>query len=880
MRPPARDLGLALLALLPLACGDDGGASSATTSGASEATTSGAGTSGSSGAGPGGDPSSGASASAGTGSTGGTTSAGETTGETTGGPGGPHVEIVDGELRIDGVPTFLYGGELHYFRVRDPDFDAAKTEAMWAESLDLMQAAGMNLVTTYVPWDFHNPADGVWDFSGARDVGRFVDLACERGMYVVYKPGPLITAEWPRGFGTFGAIPEWWKEAHPEALVRAADGALWTYSPTNDPSQRQPSFLHPTYLAAVEEWYAKAMEPAQAHLGGCIVAVQIDNETNLYWGDRYGGVDYSEVALDFYRAWLEKKYGSIAALNARYGTNHASFDAVEPPKQKPGSGLSERAKNAWYADWYWAGQAQSEEYLGRLQAMLVALGWAPPEVLHFTNDSPFPLLAPGDLPLRNILLHDGPTKNAIGLGGMDLYPKQFTTNDHLLDQPFQPDYFTRLYDHYGDLATGPQGYTYAAEIQGGFYKYPVLGHPNVRPEATDQTLARSIGRGLKGGAFYVIRDGLNLDGSAYDYLAAIKADGSTGPRYPVVKRWGEMLAEHGQDLLRAEEVVDAVAILNEGRHAAPQGGLLEDMQRLYAIENPALFGWLAHAGLNPAVVDARLVDAAALAKYKVVFFQNPDFVAPETAELLADYVDGGGVLVNLLWPGRFADDWKASPATDHLSQVLFPAPEDGYWIWPNASRSGDFNLDLAGEHVPYESYWYVSFWQEGAPIEPFAWERTQPFGDDGSVVGYLVDDADGKRAFIGANVFTRYNQDDYFALSDALLADGRAFARQLAALGGVTPAVSAEGLHHLAWARRSDARIYLFVLNDSDATADVSVRIDDGDAVGIDPGASYAVRELLGGVDLGSKDGAAILSGGVKVKVPAWSSAVVGLTPG
>ena len=63
-------------------------------------------------------------------------------------------------------------------------------------------------------------------------------------------------------------------------------------------------------------------------------------------------------------------------------------------------------------------------------------------------------------------------------------------------------------------------------------------------------------------------------------------------------------------------------------------------------------------------------------------------------------------------------------------------------------------------------------------------------------------------------------------------------------------------------------------------TADVSVRIDDGDAVGIDPGASYAVRELLGGVDLGSKDGAAILSGGVKVKVPAWSSAVVGLTPG
>ena len=375
-------------------------------------------------------------------------------------------------LRIDGVPTFLYGGDLHYFRVRDPDFDARKTHAMWAATLDAMQAAGMNLVSTYVPWDYHSPAPDTYDFTGARDLGVFLDMACGRGMHVVFKPGPLITGEWPRGFGTFGAVPQWFKDDHPEALVRDAKGALWTYSPTNDASQRQPSYLHETYLAAVKAWYAAAFAVARPHLGGCIVGVQVDNETNLYWGDRFGGVDYSDTALAFYRDYLQGKYGDIASLNARYKTAHASFAAVDPPTSKPGAGAGEWPKNPWYADWYWAGQAQSGAYLAALQAMIVAEGFAPPAALHFTNDSPFTLLF-DDLPLRNVLVHDGPTKNAIGVAGLDLYPKQFTTNNNLQDQPFQADYFTRLYDHHGDLATGPQDFAYAAELQGGFYAYPI-----------------------------------------------------------------------------------------------------------------------------------------------------------------------------------------------------------------------------------------------------------------------------------------------------------------------------------------------------------------------------------------------------------------------
>lgn len=799
------------------------------------------------------------------------------TGATTGEPP-PHVEIAGDALRIDGVPTFLYGGDLHYFRVRDADFDAAATQAMWTATLDAMKAAGMNLVSTYVPWDYHSPAPGQYDFAGARDVGAFLDLACARGMHVIFKPGPLITGEWPRGFGTFGAIPQWFKDTHPEALVRDAKGALWSYSPTNDPSQRQPTYLHPTYLAAVKEWYAAAFAVARPHLGACIIAVQVDNETNLYWGDRFGAVDYSDTALAFYRGWLADKYGDIAALNARYKTAHASFDAVPPPTAAPGGGEAEWPKNPWYADWYWAGQAYAGAYLAELKAMIAAEGFAPPDALHFTNDSPFTLLF-DDLPLRNVLVHDGPTKNPIGVAGLDLYPKQFTTNDNLQDQPFQADYFTRLYDHFGDLATGPQEFAYAAELQGGFYAYPVLGHPKVAPEATEQLLARTIGRGLKGGSFYVIRDGLNLDNSKYDYRAALAHDGAKTARYDVIARWGAFLQKHGPDLLAAREVTDRVLVLTNGLYAAPQGGLLDDLQRLYTMEMPALFGWLAHAGYNPVVRDARMISSADLAGFDLVFYPNPDFIDDHAAGLLADHVAAGGTLVQLLWPGRKGLEFAPTPAASKLSG-LFPGKPSGHWVWVGPSRSGPVNADFTGYEGKLASYWYASFWEapQDPPLAPFLWERTEPLGTSGDIVGYEVDDRNGRRLFVGANVWARYNQDDYYTLPAADLENSRALARHLGERAGALAAARATGIRHLAWARRSADALYLFVINDNAAAGPVHVELRDAAALAIDPAATYALHEALHGADFAPMSGQQLLDAGVTLQVAGLSAAVVVIT--
>jgi len=767
----------------------------------------------------------------------------------------PHTAFVNGLLEVDGEPVFLFGGDLHYFRVRAESYDPRATEERWLQSLNLMRAAGMNVVSTYAAWDYHQLGPDTWDFYGARDLGRFLDLACSLDFHVILKPGPLITGEWPKGFGTFGAVPAWWKAAHPDSLAKKADGTPFNYSPTGDETQVQPSYLDPTYLADVREWYRRVLEIARPHLGGCLVGLQIDNETNLYWGGHYGDVDYSESAIAFYREWLREKYGFIGALNQRYRLNYPSFEDVDPPTAPPSTLIEgDRRDNTWYADWYWAGQAMAQEYLRRLRAMMEEEGFREPDVFFLTNDSPFPLML-DDVVLKKVLMHDGPTKNEVALCAMDLYPKQFPSNSDLQDQPFQADFHTRLYDRWGDMTTGPSEWVFATELQGGFYKYPdPLGSPAVLPEATEQLLARTIGRGLKGGIFYVIRDGWNGDGSAYEYQAAIDESGRTTARYDVMARWGAMLKRHGRALLDAREVTDPVAVLVDGRHAAPRTGVLDDTQRLFAIENPAIFGWLQNAGVNPAVIDARNATLAELARYRVVYFQNPDFVPADTAKLLTDYVAGGGMLVNLLWPGRLDEDFRPSPETDALA-ALFVADEEDLWPWLNLSRSGLDDASFGDYDGPLRSYWYETTWSnlpQGAV--PFLWELSG--GDRGDVIGWVagldgLGDGQRRRAFIGANVFAKFNQHGYYSHDEAELRAAADLARWLTGLGGVEGAVQTGGVRELAWVRRvgADGPLYVFVVNDRIRATTVPLRLGtspDGVArLGLAPGVRYEVADVL-----------------------------------
>jgi beta-galactosidase GanA len=159
-------------------------------------------------------------------------------------------------LLVDGARVVLWSGEAHPFRLPSP--------SLWLDVLQKMRANGYNAVSVYVPWSFHSPAPGVHDFSGVRDLDRFLDLAAGCGLYVIARPGPYVNAEIDAG-----GFPGW--------LVAAAGRAR-----TDDPA----------YLDRVDEWLG-AVNPViarhQVTRGtGSVLLCQLENEYDAHTRDATG----------------------------------------------------------------------------------------------------------------------------------------------------------------------------------------------------------------------------------------------------------------------------------------------------------------------------------------------------------------------------------------------------------------------------------------------------------------------------------------------------------------------------------------------------------------------------------------------------------------
>ncbi|ELV10671.1 Beta-galactosidase-1-like protein, partial [Tupaia chinensis] len=88
---------------------------------------------------------------------------------------------------LDGVPFRYVSGSLHYFRV---------PRVLWADRLYKMRLSGLNAIQFYVPWNYHEPEPGVYNFNGSRDLIAFLNEAAKANMFVILRPGPYICAEW------------------------------------------------------------------------------------------------------------------------------------------------------------------------------------------------------------------------------------------------------------------------------------------------------------------------------------------------------------------------------------------------------------------------------------------------------------------------------------------------------------------------------------------------------------------------------------------------------------------------------------------------------------------------------------------------------------
>jgi len=163
-------------------------------------------------------------------------------------------EIKDGNFVLDGKNIQIHSGEMHYARI---------PKEYWRHRFQMMKAMGLNAVATYVFWNYHETAPGVWDFkTGNRNIAEYIKTAQEEGLYVILRPGPYVCAEWE-----FGGYP-WFLQKVPGMVIRGNN---------------------PQYLAATKAYFTALYSQVKNLLvtnGGPIIMVQGENEFGSYVAQR------------------------------------------------------------------------------------------------------------------------------------------------------------------------------------------------------------------------------------------------------------------------------------------------------------------------------------------------------------------------------------------------------------------------------------------------------------------------------------------------------------------------------------------------------------------------------------------------------------------
>ena len=532
------------------------------------------------------------------------------------------IELKDGKFILNGKPFFLYSGEIHYFRI---------PKDKWLDRLRKAKETGLNTISTYIPWSWHEFEKGKFDFSGKsspqRDLLYFIKLVKDLEFFLLVRIGPICNAEM-KGEG----MPLWFLENYQQAHAKDRKGA-------NTLHEAMVSYMHPVFQEHVSKWYSKILPIVHKNTlykSGPIIAVQLDNEIGMMnWV--MNSPDYNESTTEMYQHYLRKLYeGDLSVLNAKYYTNHTNFSDIPQPK---GDVDEEGVTRCW--DWVHFYRDFYARYYHSLFQLLQESKINLPVVANIPMFWDYNICARGNQGLMTTMQFRDFIKFTphIIFGGA--YQMRNLNFDNFHDAILMTEVLNMINDKVAPRV--------CIETQVGCMN----DRPRIYPSDINLLLRYAIGHGLNGLNAYIFCGGVNppglgFRGSYQEWQAPIDSHGRKNLRIKPLEDVGDFVKTFGGELADTKKNYD-FAVGFYGPYYETnylKGSVVEQMN---IARDKFFFDGIARLlilnGYNFNLIDIERAKNKELENIPAMWVFSLDYMDRTTQLKLAEYVKQGGTLI-------------------------------------------------------------------------------------------------------------------------------------------------------------------------------------------------------------------------------------------
>ncbi|MFN3134612.1 MAG: beta-galactosidase [Candidatus Kryptonium sp.] len=662
------------------------------------------------------------------------------------------VTLKNNTIYVNNKPTFIYSGEIHYFRIKYDE---------WEDRILKAKDAGLNCISSYIPWIWHEPKEGFFDFTGEtlkeRNLLHFIDLVNKHGLFFIARIGPYFNAEL-----IFDGLPAWLVKN--KKIKRA--------------SEKVPhflSYLDSEFLDYINRWYSALLPhiaQRQITRNGNIILIQLCNEIGvLNWLNKQP--DLSKNAENLFKKYIKRLTGKTI-------TQHELL--------KPLNKLTETFEKSIYLSNFYS--FYFAHYFKTLKNFTLQHGIEIPFIANVAQFEDFHDRGRAFDAITTAFTFDEFTeKDPNVLLAGDFYPKRIDY-DNFHDTIIAIE-ILKTFSHQNNPVL-------CMELQSGF----IHDRPKIYPSDVELLTNTCIGHGVAGVNFYMFSGGVNYEkigvyGRWHDWQSPISWDGTLKKSYYTIKT----ISKNINNLSELEKVYDVYVGIYKPYFSTMflKGKLIDEIinaRNLYF--HDGLLCLLSTMNLNFKLIN---IEKNNLFNFDHLLLFSFDWMDEETQTKLINFANEKTLFLFYDIPTQNLKGQKTTIFKDVL----------------NIKEIEKFKVNNK-QNKPDDYYKFINIFNEEIPI--FSQITTVELNDNfteiarfkNKLAGFAKRTENGKIVFLGFGINHRYSYQINIM-------------KNILGLAGIKPRVicSPEDIH--ASLLRKKDRYYLFIANYHEEEKEVKVTI-------------------------------------------------------